>query len=154
MSKTKMTLNFMKYIKSALLYPTSAKQYFDDISDSIVNMNISSCYIESGSDFEIKLSDSNQVLTNATYGDYNLAGNLEMLTATKTIISNQNESVTFQQTITNETGTTKTFKQIGLFWIGINSRRFLIANKILDADLVIEPNQTKTISFVINLSNN
>lgn len=153
MSKTKMTLNFMKYIKSALLYPTDAEQYFVDINDSAINQNISTYKIGHVDEFEIKLSDSNEVLNDATYGDYNLAGNLEMLTATKTIISNQNESVTYQQTVTNETGTTKTFKQIGLFWIGYDSRRFLIANKILDADLVIEPGQMKTISFVINLSN-
>lgn len=153
MSKTKMTLNFMKYIKSALLYPTAAKQYFDDISDSPVNMNISSYYLESNSDFEIMLSDSNQVLTNATYGDYNMDGNVDMLTQVKTLITNQKESVTFQTTVTNETGVTKTYKQIGLFWIGYDSRRFMIANKILDSDLIIEPNQTKTISFVINLSN-
>lgn len=144
----------MKYIKSALLYPTSAKQYFVDINDSTVNQDISTYKIGQDNEFEIKLSDSNEVLNDATYGDYNLAGNLEMLTATKTIISNQNESVTYQQTVTNETGTTKTFKQIGLFWIGYDYRRFLIANKILDTDLVIEPNQTKTISFVIDLSNN
>lgn len=153
MSKTKMTLNFMKYIKSALLYPTSAAEYFVDVNDSAINQAISSYKIGHVDEFEIKLSDSNEVLNDATYGDYNLAGNLEMLTATKTIISNQNESVTYQQTVTNETGTTKTFKQIGLFWIGYDSRRFLIANKILDADLVIEPGQMKTISFVINLSN-
>lgn len=154
MSKTKMTLNFMKYIKSALLYPTSATQYFVDVNDSPINQNISTYKIGHVDEFEIKLSDSNEVLNDATYGDYNLAGNLEMLTATKTVISNQNESVAYQQTVINETGTTKTFKQIGLFWIGYNSRRFLIANKILDADLVIEPNQTKTITFVIDLSNN
>lgn len=153
MSKTKMTLNFMKYIKSALLYPTDEVQYFVDINDSATSQAISTYKIGHVDEFEIKLSDSNEVLNDATYGDYNLAGNLEMLTATKTIISNQNESVTFQQTVTNETGTTKTFKQIGLFWIGIDSRRFLIANKILDTDLVIEPGQMKTISFVINLSN-
>lgn len=153
MSKTKMTLNFMKYIKSALLYPTDSEQYFVDINDSAISQAISTYKIGHVDEFEIKLSDSNEVLNDATYGDYNLAGNLEMLTATKTIISNQNESVTYQQTVTNETGTTKTFKQIGLFWIGYDSRRFLIANKILDADLVIEPGQMKTISFVINLSN-
>lgn len=154
MSKTKMTLNFMKYIKSALLYPTSATQYFDDVNDSAINMNISSYYIGSNSNFEIKLSDSNQVLTSATYGDYNMDGNVELLTQTKTIITNQNESVTYQTTITNETGETKTYKQIGLFWIAYNSRSVMMANKILDSDLIIEPNQTKTISFVINLSNN
>lgn len=154
MSKTKMTLNFIKYIKSALLYPTAATQYFDDINDSAVNMNVSSYYIGSNSDFEIKLSDSNQVLTSATYGDYNMDGNVDLLTQTKTIITNQNELITYQTTITNETGETKTYKQIGLFWIGYNSRSFMIANKILDSDLIIEPNQTKTISFVINLSNN
>ena len=154
MPKTKMTLNFMKYIKSALLYPTSATQYFVDINDSAINQDISTYKIGHVDEFEIKLSDSNEVLNDATYGDYNLAGNLEMLTATKTVISNQDKSVTYQQTVTNETGTTKTFKQIGLFWIGYDSRRFLIANKILDVDLVNEPNQTKTISFVINLSNN
>lgn len=149
-----MTLNFMKYIKSALLYPTAATQYFDDVNDSAINMNISSYYIGSDSNFEIKLSDSNQVLTSATYGDYNMDGNVDLLTQTKTIITNQNESVTYQTTVTNETGVTKTYKQIGLFWIGYNSRCFMIANKILDTDLIIEPNQTKTISFVINLSNN
>lgn len=149
-----MTLNFMKYIKSALLYPTSATQYFDDVNDSAINMNISSYNIGSDSDFEIKLSDSNQVLTSATYGDYNMDGNVESLTQTKTIITNQNESVTYQTTITNETGETKTYKQIGLFWIAYNSRSVMIANKILDSDLIIEANQTKTISFVINLSNN
>lgn len=154
MSKTKMTLNFMKYIKSALLYPEVSEQYFVDVNDSAITQNISTYKIGHIDEFEIKLSDSNEVLNDATYGDYNLAGNLEMLTATKTIISNQNESVTYQQTVTNETGTTKTFKQIGLFWIGYDLRRFLIANKILDTDLVIEPNQTKTISFVIDLSNN
>lgn len=154
MAKTKMTLNFMKYFKSALLYPTSAEQYFVDINDSTITQQISVYKIGHVDEFEIKLSDSSEVLNNPTYGDYNLAGNLEMLTATKTIISNQNESVTYQQSVTNETGTTKTFKQIGLFWIGNNSRRFLIANKVLDSDLIIEPNQTKTISFVINLSNN
>lgn len=154
MSKTKMTLNFMKYIKSALLYPGDAEQSFVDVNDSAINQAISTYKIGHVDEFEIKLSDSNEVLNDATYGDYNLAGNLEMLTATKTIISNQNESVTYQQTVTNETGTTKTFKQIGLFWIGYDLRRFLIANKILDTDLVIEPNQTKTISFVIDLSNN
>ena len=154
MSKTKMTLNFMKYIKSALLYPTAEEQYFVDVNDSAISQAISTYKIGHVDEFEIKLSDSNEVLNDATYGDYNLAGNLEMLTATKTIISNQNESVTYQQTVTNETGTTKTFKQIGLFWIGYDLRRFLIANKILDTDLVIEPNQTKTISFVIDLSNN
>ena len=153
MSKTKMTLNFMKYIKSALLHPTE-KEYFVDVNDSAINQAISTYKIGHVDEFEIKLSDSNEVLNDATYGDYNLAGNLEMLTATKTIISNQNESVTYQQTVTNETGTTKTFKQIGLFWIGYDLRRFLIANKILDTDFVIEPNQTKTISFVIDLSNN
>lgn len=153
MSKTKMTLNFMKYIKSALLYPTAATQYFDDVNDSAVNMNVSSYYIGGISDFEIKLSDSNQVLTSATYGDYNMDGNLDLLTQTKTIVTNQNESVIYQTTVTNETGVTKTYKQIGLFWIGYGSRSFMIANKILDSDLVIEPNQTKTISFVINLSN-
>lgn len=154
MSKTKMTLNFMKYIKSALLYPTSSTQYFVDVNDSTINQAISTYKIGHYDEFEIKMSDSNEVLNDPTFGDYNLAGNLEMLTATKTIISNQSESVTYQQSITNETGTTKTFKQIGLFWIGYNSRRFLIANKVLDSDLVIEPNQTKTISFVIDLSNN
>ncbi len=154
MSKTKMTLNFMKYIKSALLYPTSATQYFIDKNNSQLNMNISSYYIGSTSEFEIKLSDSNQVLTNPTYGDYNMDGTIETLTQTKTIITNQNESITYQTTITNETGTTKTYKQIGLFWVGYNSREFMIANKVLDSDLNIEPNQTKTISFVINLSNN
>ena len=154
MSKTKMTLNFMKYIKSALLYPTSENEYFVDVNDSAINQAISTYKIGHVDEFEIKLSDSNEVLNDATYGDYNLAGNLEMLTATKTIISNQKESVTYQQTVTNETGTTKTFKQIGLFWIAYDLRRFLIANKILDTDLVIEPNQTKTISFVIDLSNN
>ena len=154
MSKTKMTLNFIKYIKSALLYPTSATQYFDDVNDSAINMNISSYYMGGTSDFEIKLSDSNQVLTSATYGDYNMDGNVDLLTQTKTIITNQNESVTYQTTVTNETGVTKTYKQIGLFWIAYNSRRVMMANKILDSDLIIEPNQTKTISFVINLSNN
>lgn len=144
----------MKYIKSALLYPTSATEYFDDVNDSEINMDISSYYIGSDSDFEIKLSDSNQVLTSATYGDYNMDGNVELLTQTKTIITNQNESVTYQTTITNETGETKTYKQIGLFWIAYNSRSVMMANKILDSDLIIEPNQTKTISFVINLSNN
>lgn len=153
MSKTKMTLNFMKYIKSALLYPTSAAEYFDDISDSVINMNISSYYMGTDSNFEITLSDSNQVLTNATYGDYNMDGNIDLLSQTKTIITNQNESVTYQTTVTNETGETKTYKQIGLFWISYNLRRIMMANKILDSDLVIEPNQTKTISFVINLSN-
>lgn len=154
MAKTKMTLNFMKYFKSALLNPTQAEQSFVDVNDSAINQAISTYKIGHVDEFEIKLSDSNEVLNDATYGDYNLAGNLETLTATKTIISNQNESVTYQQTVTNETGTTKTFKQIGLFWIGYDLRRFLIANKILDTDLVIEPNQTKTISFVIDLSNN
>ena len=154
MSKTKITLNFMKYIKSALLYPRDATQSFDDINDSTVNMGIGSYYIGSDSDFEIKLSDSNKVLTSATYGDYNMDGNVDLLTQTKTIITNQNESTTYQTTITNETGETKTYKQIGLFWIGYNSRRFMMANKILDTDLIIEPNQTKTISFIINLSNN
>lgn len=154
MSKTKMTLNFMKYIKSALLFPTSAAQYFDDISDSAINMDISSYYMGTDSNFEITLSDSNQVLTNATYGDYNMDGNIDLLTQTKTIITNQNESITYQTTVTNETGVTKTYKQIGLFWIAYNSRRIMMANKILDSDLIIEPNQTKTISFVINLSNN
>ena len=149
-----MTLNFMKYIKSALLYPTAATEYFDDVNDSKINMNISSYYIGSDSNFEIKLSDSKQVLTSATYGDYNMDGNVESLTQTKTIIKNQNESVTYQTTITNETGETKTYKQIGLFWVAYNSRRVMMANKILDSDLIIEPNQTKTISFVINLSNN
>lgn len=153
MSKTKMTLNFMKYIKSALLYPTDEVQYYVDINDSATSQAISTYKIGHVDEFEIKLSDSDEVLNDATYGDYNLAGNLEMLTATKTIISNQSESVTYQQTVINETGTTKTFKQIGLFWIGYEARRFLIANKILDTDLVIEPNQIKTISFVINLSN-
>ena len=105
-------------------------------------------------DFEIKLSDSNQVLTSATYGDYNMDGNVDLLTQTKTIITNQNESITYQTTITNETGATKTYKQIGLFWIGYNDRRIMMANKVLDSDLIIESNQTKTISFVINLSNN
>lgn len=154
MAKTKMTLNFMKYFKSALLYPTSATQYFDDVNDSAVNMNISSYYMGGNSDFEIKLSDSNQVLTSATYGDYNMDGNIDLLTQTKTIITNQTESVTYQTTVTNETGATKTYKQIGLFWNGYDSRSFLIANKVLDSDLVIEPNQTKTISFVINILNN
>ena len=153
MSKTKMTLNFMKYIKSALLYPASATEYFDDVNDSEVNMDISSYYMGDDSCFEIKLSDSNQVLTSATYGDYNMDGNIETLTQTKTIITNQNESITYQTTITNETGETKTYKQIGLFWIAYDSRRVMMANKILDTDLIIEPNQTKTISFVINLSN-
>ena len=50
-----MTLNFMKYIKSALLFPTSAAQYFDDISDSAINMNISSYYMGTDSNFEITL---------------------------------------------------------------------------------------------------
>lgn len=154
MAKTKMTLNFMKYIKSALLYPASATQYFDDVNDSPINIGISSYYMGTDADFEIKLSDSNQVLTNATYGDYNMDGNIDLLTQTKTIITNQNESVTYQTTVTNETGATKTYKQIGLFWISYNSRRIMMANKVLDSDLVIEPNQTKTISFVINLSNN
>ena len=154
MAKTKMTLNFMKYIKSALLYPTDATHDFDDVNDSAVNMAIRSYYMGNDSDFEIKFSDSNQVLTSATYGDYNMDGNIETLTQAKTIITNQNESVTYQTTITNETGETKTYKQIGLFWIGYSSRRVMMANKILDTDLIIEPNQTKTISFVINLSNN
>lgn len=149
-----MTLNFMKYIKSALLYPSAATQYFNDVNDSAVNMDVSSYYIGGNSNFEIKLSDSNQVLTSVTYGDYNMDGNVDLLTQTKIIITNQNESVTYQTTVTNETGVTKIYKQIGLFWIGYNSRRFMIANKILDSDLIIEPNQTKTISFVIKLSNN
>lgn len=154
MAKTKMTLNFMKYFKSALLYPGGATQYFDDITNSAVNMDIYSYFMGHDSQFEIELSDSNQVLTDATYGDYNMDGNINLLTQTKTIVTNQNESITYQTTVTNETGATKTYKQIGLFWIAYNSRHFMMANKVLDTDLVIEPNQTKTISFVINLSNN